>query len=223
MSRQADTDALYLLVDRLQRAQGGPLTVADTPSGGWPSHGVYFFFEPGEVRSDGSPRCVRVGTHALTATSKSTLRRRLRQHRGILHSGGGNHRGSIFRGHVGAALIARGDVGGLPLDAWRARVPDPALRETELAAEQAVSQYIRQMPVVCVGVPTRSDRGLIESGAIALLSAYHGGVDVASPGWLGRSSVAPWVVRSGLWNVRGVDDATYDAGFLAVLARHVPR
>ena len=36
---------------------------------GWPRHGVYFFYESGEVRADGRDRVVRVGTHALTATN----------------------------------------------------------------------------------------------------------------------------------------------------------
>jgi hypothetical protein len=67
---------------------------------------VYFFFEDGEVRADGGLRLVRVGTHALTATSKATLWGRLRQNRGQVGGrspGGGNHRGSVFRRHVGAA------------------------------------------------------------------------------------------------------------------------
>jgi hypothetical protein len=53
---------------------------------------------------------VRVGTHALTAASSATLWDRLRQHRGHLGGrdpGSGNHRASVFRRHVGAALIGR--------------------------------------------------------------------------------------------------------------------
>lgn len=74
-----------------------------------PSRGVYFFVEPGEERTDSGvgPRVVRVGTHALRAGAKSTLSGRLRQHRGASVSGGGNHRGSIFRLHVGRCLAAR--------------------------------------------------------------------------------------------------------------------
>jgi hypothetical protein len=74
---------------------------------------VYFFFEPGEVRRDSGEdlRLVRVGTHGLAVGSKSTFRQRLGQHRGH-GSGGGNHRGSIFRLLVGQALTARGDIPG---------------------------------------------------------------------------------------------------------------
>ena len=73
----------------------------------WPERGVYFFFESGEERSDSGTglRVVRVGTHALTSGSSTTLWNRLSQHRGSGRSGGGNHRGSIFRLIVGAALM----------------------------------------------------------------------------------------------------------------------
>src|SRR5437588_12166895 len=103
----ADLDRLYDLLGRLERAIGGTRTLAECHGRlGWPRRGVYFFFEPGELRRGGTPRVTRVGTHALTATSKATLWGRLAQHRGR-SSGGGNHRGSIFRRHVGAALLAR--------------------------------------------------------------------------------------------------------------------
>ena len=89
-------------VRRLRDCRAG-----DCPAGG----GVYFFFEDREVRGDGSSRVVRVGTHALTATSKATtLWGRLRQQRGHLAGrdpGSGNHRASVFRRRVGAALIQR--------------------------------------------------------------------------------------------------------------------
>ena len=101
MSRQSDVDRLYDLIDELQARQGGRRTVIDEPDNGWPSHGVYFFFEPEELRADAiSMRCVRVGTHGLRDDAKSTLKVRLRQHRGSLSTGGGHHRGSIFRAHI---------------------------------------------------------------------------------------------------------------------------
>ena len=41
----------------------------------WPKRGVYFFFEQGEMRSNSAikQRVVRVGTHALTATSRTNV------------------------------------------------------------------------------------------------------------------------------------------------------
>ena len=66
--------------------------------------------EDGEIRSDSGtgPRIVRVGTHALTEGSGTKLWSRLSPHGGQPKSGGGNHRGSIFRLIVGTAIMARG-------------------------------------------------------------------------------------------------------------------
>jgi len=109
--RRADVDQFYRALSRPADWLGGPRRLADcTGTDHWPRRGVYFFFEHGEVRADGSGRIVRVGTHALTATSRTTLWGRLRQHRGNLAGYrplGGNHRGSVFRRHIGAALIRR--------------------------------------------------------------------------------------------------------------------
>ena len=91
-----------------------------------------------------------------------------------------------------------------------------------LRIEQAVSRHIRSMPLVCLSVPTRhdgtSDRGFIESNAIALLSgAVVASADPPSPHWLGRFSPKPAVRQSGLWNVRHVDDPGYDPTLLTVM------
>ena len=97
--RLDDLVRLYALLDRLKQRVGGMRTLAGPGSTReLPLRGVYFFFEPLEFRRDTGlgPRVVRVGTHGLGAGSRSTLRQRVEQHRGRL-SGGGNHRGSIFR------------------------------------------------------------------------------------------------------------------------------
>ena len=111
--RATQLDELYSLLDAIAQRCGGPRTLADCHGRmGWPRRGVYFFFETGEHRENcSSPRVVRVGTHGLRPSS-STLWGRLSQHRGSAGGGfpgGGNHRGSIFRLHVGEALLATGN------------------------------------------------------------------------------------------------------------------
>jgi hypothetical protein len=222
VSRQNDTDYFYELMDVLSSCSGGPRHLRDVRSStGWPRHGVYFFFEPGEVRRNESPRVVRVGTHALRSNSKTTLWRRLAQHRGYVGGqkpGGGNHRASIFRLHVGAALINRGDLDQMPLSAWLARRPMPDYREAELLVERAVSDYIGRMPLLWVAVPTRedgtSDRSLIEANSIALLSTTAGGLDA------GKYAANIAVRSSGLWNVNHIADH-FAANSLEVLTRYV--
>src|SRR5688500_6098985 len=100
----------YSLLNRLEKNIGGARTLAACSARmNWPNRGVYFFRECGEIRSDtgDGPRIVRVGTHALKAGSATRLWSRLSQHKGQQGTRGGNHRGSIFRLLVGAALIGR--------------------------------------------------------------------------------------------------------------------
>jgi hypothetical protein len=71
---RSDADEFYRIMDQLAARLGGPRRLRDcTGSSGCPPQGVYFFYEDGEHRADGSRRVVRVGTHALTETSKATL------------------------------------------------------------------------------------------------------------------------------------------------------
>jgi hypothetical protein len=86
MDMHADLIRFYEALGSLEGHLGGKRTLAGCDGRmSWPARGVYFFFEPGEVRSDTGmgPRVVRVGTHALTASSRSSLWQRLSQHRGI--------------------------------------------------------------------------------------------------------------------------------------------
>jgi hypothetical protein len=195
----------------------------------WPGRGVYFFFEHGETRTNNSTsRVVRVGTHGLRP-SKSTLWGRLAQHRGSVggtNPGGGNHRGSIFRLHVGTALLASGDWPESIHATWGVGGSASAeVRAAEYPLERAVSEYIGAMPFLWLEVDDApgpmSNRGLIERGAIGLLSnAASPAIDPPSPVWLGRHADRETIRRSGLWNVEHVNEH-YDPRFLQVLAQHM--
>jgi hypothetical protein len=90
---------------------------------------------------------VRVGTHGLASGSRTTLWKRLRQHQGTLKSGGGSHRGSIFRLQVGTALINRDGWPPAVAGTWaKGSSASTAIRQAEQPLEMAVSQSIRQMP-----------------------------------------------------------------------------
>jgi hypothetical protein len=85
MNRLVDVVRFYALLDRLERRLGGMRTLATFKEHrDWPDRGLYLFFEPSEVRQESGMgfRVVRIGTHAITVGSNSTLRQRLRQHRG---------------------------------------------------------------------------------------------------------------------------------------------
>ena len=225
MDRRDALDELYGLLDRAAQRTGGPRRLGEaTARHGWPSHGVYFFLEPGEYREDGyTLRVVRVGTHALTATSRTKLWDRLRTHRGRVggrNPGGGNHRGSIFRLHVGTALLARD--GNFTSATWGHGSSAPReTRDREVALEQAVSRHLGAMHVVVLDVPDRHDRAAIERGCIALLSNHHRpAVDPPSPQWLGQHADRRVIRSSGLWNVNHVDEHPRD-GVLSLVAAHL--
>jgi len=150
----------------------------------------------------------RVGTHALTASSRTNLWGRLSQHRGSVggaNPGGGNHRGTVFRRHVGSAIITRDCRTGS--DTWGQGSDAPrAVRDQEGELERAVSAHIRSMPLLWLPVEDRHDRAAIERDLIALLSnADRTPIDPASPAWLGHHADADAIRRSGLWNVHRVD------------------
>lgn len=217
-----DLERFYSLLAHLAKAPGQGRPLRQLPGrASLPTRGVYFFMEPGEVRDKNPsvPRIVRVGTHAVSSGSKSTLHGRLKQHLGT-RAGGGNHRGSIFRLHVGTALLARD---GTPLPTWGVGSSAPAAvrdrattRAAEAACEKRVSEYIGAMSVLWIDVPDepgpQSDRAFIERNAIALLSNHLCPIDGASPSWLGRFSPRREIRDSALWNldyVAGACDVTF--------------
>jgi hypothetical protein len=199
----------------------------------WPQRGVYFFFEEKEMRSSSGHghRIVRVGTHALAASSRASLWNRLSQHRGIMRTGGGNHRGSIFRLLIGTAIVARDGqkapsswgMGSDPAKvATEMQVSRIALLEQEHPLEGAVTACIGRMSIVWLEINDAagpdSNRGFIERNSIALLSNFRrvDKLDPSSRAWLGRHCSRERVRLSGLWNNNHVDEA-YDPQFLTVL------
>ena len=234
MARLQDLKRFYRLLDQLKEKVGGERKLADCHGRmDWPDRGIYFFFEPGEIRSDSGAglRVVRIGTHALTAKSRTTLWNRLSQHRGTQKTGSGNHRGSIFRLIVGASLKCRDQqeepiswgVGNDPdTAAKRLNIERNEIREAERSLEQAVSDYIGQMPFLWLDIsdpPGRDSlRGMIERNSIALLSNYSKApLDPPSSNWLGNHSDRERVRGSGLWNNNHVEES-YAPDFLFTLA-----
>jgi hypothetical protein len=126
--------------------------------------------------------------------------------------GGGNHRGSIFRLHVGTALLAREEWPVSVQTNWgRGSSADVSIRKVEHPLEVAVSRFIGKMPFLWLGVDdepsVQSDRGVIETGAISLLSNRHRlAIDPPSASWLGNMADRAAIRESGLWNVNHVDD-----------------
>lgn len=224
--RQADLIRLYTALDALGQRMGYRKLADGRGDMPRDARGVYFFFGANEPRAGSGPgqRVVRVGTHGVSAGAKSTLWTRLSQHRGSVNSGGGNHRGSVFRLQTGKALARRDGLRGV--DHWGHKpAPSKALRQAEGPLECLVSEYLGELPYLWVNVDDEaskhSERGVIERGSIALLS--HRGrdpIDAPSADWLGHHSHQERVRESGLWNSNHVDE-DYDPRFLDLLERRI--
>lgn len=209
----------YSILDQLEQQIGGALTLADCHGRmAWPARGVYFFREAGEIRSDSGegPRIVRVGTHALKTGGHANLWNRLSQHRGQLRSGGGNHRGSIFRLIVGTALIKR-DAHEFATSG-EGSIASKDIRTAEVRMERTVSEVIRQMSFLWLAIEDEAGpdslRGSIERNSIALLSNFDKHpLDPPSLHWLGKQCDRERVRKSGIWNQNHVDEK-HDPAFL---------
>lgn len=230
MSRQDDVDRLYAILDDLREQVGGMQYLDDcTGYMDWPERGVYFFFAEDETReSTAQPRLTRIGTHAVSSGSGTSLWNRLRTHRGATsgsYEGGGNHRGSVFRKRVGEAIIERDGLHeeypewGVGSSAGRDR------RMAELDMERQVSEYIRDLPFLWVKINDEpgpeSNRAYVERNALALVSNYEQPtIDPRADDWLGVHSPVDEIRQSGLWNINHVAEES-DPAFLDYLAAQV--
>ena len=203
MSRETDIDRFYGLLSELEETLDGIKRLKDCNGRmDWPDRGIYFFLAPGERRttSDGR-RVTRIGTHAVSQGSGTTLWDRLKQHygtgsRSANHPHGGNHRGSVYRLRVGEALIERHDLRDEYPDWGTASIPDDrsrdSVRDEEYPLERRVSTIIRDQPFLWLEVDDEpspdSDRAYIERNSIALLSNFEkSAADPRADDWLGKT------------------------------------
>lgn len=162
--------------------------------------GLYLLFEDGES-FQGGDRIVRVGTH----TGQGNLMARLREHY-ITE----NHHRSIFRKHIGRALLnKRSDP---YLEAWNTDFTTrenkkrcghlrDMTREAEIEGE--VSGWLRRHMSFClISEPDAHARKTLEAGLIALLAQDPACVPSAQ--WLGLWATDSRISGSGLWNIQGL-------------------
>jgi hypothetical protein len=223
MSRLEDMENFYTVLDKLRQKTDYRYLGKCNGKMKWPKRGLYFFFEEGELREGNERlRVVRVGTHAVSRNSNTHLWDRLRGHRGNMrgkYKDGGNHRGSIFRLHVGTALVNKED---LHCESWsNGSSASPEIRSKEYPLEIKVSRKIRSMPLLWLEANDEpgpdSVRKYLERNSIALLSNYQKEkIDPASSTWLGSFCSNEIVKQSGLWNVDHTEE-DYNPSFIEKL------
>lgn len=205
--RYRDLKKLYKVISQA-RESGRNFLLGDLSRQKLPSRGVYIFLDTNERNFNGSlGRIVRIGTHAVSEGSKSTLKSRLRHHLGLVN-GTGNHRGSIFRLHVGRALLEKEGTNDKHPNWGLGQHASPDVRAAETKHERRVSEYLRSLEVYFIPIndaPSKDSlRAIVERQLIALCSEDLYPIDRASEDWLGRHSPMKAIVKSGLWNLRDV-------------------
>ncbi len=222
--RIKDLDLMYSYVQRLNQGLSGGVKLGDTDGKmKWPNRGVYLFMENNEFRKTDpfESRIVRVGTHAVSQGSKSGLWNRLRTHRGAVDLSG-NHRGSIFRLHVGNSYLYKNE---LLSDTWsKGQTASKEIKTVEKPIEVEVSKIIGNMKILWLSINDKpnkfSDRGFIEKNMVALLSTFNHKTDTASKDWLGNWNPHVHIKESSLWNVDYVEN-DYDPRFLEIFEKYV--
>ena len=161
--------------------------------------------------------CIR--DSGVSAGSVATLRNRLRTHLGT-RAGVGNHRASVFRLHVGRAMIERDGAHNAYPNWGRGQSASKEITEREVPLEIEVSKYIGDLRVLFVPVidtaGTGSMRATIERQFISMFTENLCAIEEGSAVWLGRFSDKASIRDSGLWNVRDVG-SEYDLKFVPLL------
>lgn len=210
MNGEADLKAGVASLNRytkqLWKAQNGGREIAKASGKmAWPTRGVYLVLDASNAKTpSGMPRIVRVGTHAVSIGSRTSLWDRLSTHRGTL-AGGGSHRSSIFRLHVGRAWMRHAPSTLWPASWSEGQSATREIRDSEIVLEKQVSHLIGAMRVLWLNVDdmpgAASERAYIERNLIALLSRAGLLWGRNWSGWLGRQAADWRIATSGLWNL----------------------
>lgn len=160
------------------------------PLGNLPRNGIYFFYEAGEYTSHTcNLRIVRIGTHG----AGRTLRERLNDHYN------GNREGSIFRKHLGSALLKFSGASDEQIKEWMRRRKGNVNWQRFDRVEDEVSAVLRsKFHFRVVNVDDVYERKSFEERIIAIIAACP--ICKPSENWFGRFAWSIKIRESGLWN-----------------------
>lgn len=159
-----------------------------------PKNGLYFWYEEDELSHGGKPRITRVGTHE----KQGRLPARINQHFS------GVREGSVFRKHLGGALMKLNAEPEAEVKAWyKKRKEDSRFNDPEFKHyEEEVTNQAEDSSYRVLRVDDSSERLNIEEKFIALFS--HCEACCPSKKWLGNYAYRKEIRDSGLWNVKHI-------------------
>lgn len=161
------------------------------------SSGLYFFFESGQlVRCESQPfeRVVRVGTHLYDGGMPDRIGNHFSS----------NRHGSIFRKHLGNAIINSGSSSAALIHKWLTKGERPMPSVEGKVSEALLNDFT----YVCVPVSEADDRKRLEKGLIGLLASFYREIQLGPwRGSLARTKKGAPRLQAGLWNVQHIKAA----------------
>ncbi|NMX22102.1 hypothetical protein C5S30_06680 [ANME-1 cluster archaeon GoMg4] len=152
-----------------------------------PTNGIYFFYEDGEFcthENEREKRIVRVDTHRVDGN----FRNRINSHyRGTKNS-------SVFRKHLGGALMRRKDPNDRRLKQWL-KQDASTFQEIEMEVTKKLKEHFSFR---CIPVEDKEERLRLEEELIATVAKCA--KCKPTENWLGNFAADELVRKSGLWN-----------------------
>lgn len=183
-SREELCETVHMEIDRLTRRR-------DKPGHEIPKNGIYFWYEEGEIRVSGGERITRVGTHK----QPNRLHERIKEHYGL------NREGSVFRKHLGGALMRRNRELESEIEEWYKARRSPRFKDSKfLKYEAYVTNEAKRGAYRALKVNDADTRLKLEERLIALFSKCNH--CLPSKEWLGNHAYREEIRSSGLWNVQ---------------------
>lgn len=164
---------------------------------GVPKNGLYFWYEEAELGHGEKPRITRVGTHE----KQGRLRARINQHFG------GAREGSVFRKHLGGALMRVNTEPEAEVKAWyEKRKENPRFNDPKFRYyEEEVTNQAKDSSYRVLRVDDSNERLQMEEKLIALFS--HCEACCPSKKWLGNHAYRKEICDSALWNINHTHSA----------------
>lgn len=186
MNREEICETVHKELDKLKSR-------SEKPKGDVPQDGIYFWYEESEIRQGGGQRVTRVGTHE----KPNRLHTRIKEHYGL------NREGSVFRKHLGGAIMFQNRQPESEIKEWYKARKSPRFDDQKFnnyKAQVTAQAKLGSYRVLKIGRP--NERLQLEEKLIALFS--HCKHYRPSKNWLGNHAYRREIRYSGLWNVEHV-------------------
>jgi len=183
MNREEICETVHKELDRLKSKSGKPkYDVAQ--------NGIYFWYEKGEIRQGDGQRVARVGAHE----KPNRLHARIKEHYGP------NREGSVFRKHLGGAIMGRKREPESEIKEWYNARKSPRFNDQRFRNYEAqVPSQVKLGNYRVLKIDDQNERMQMEEKLIALFS--HCKHCRPSETWLGNNAYRKEIRDSGLWNV----------------------